>query len=428
MRPLTLIIWLTLALGLPPSLRAADQIEFVNGASLSGQVIAIHKQTREVEFEATIAGNKQTRRYPYARVHAVIWKGKRYVVTPKQANNLTTQPDRHVKRSTKEVRQLIQQVGTTPPDWVATTPLEYPPTLDLNWPKPPPKGWNNKKNMGQYIWDRINPNANRWRSGIRLMLHLQSLHQNKPALLRRVNESLAAMYFRFFQDYARAAYWWQKIGVSPGSRDAVGLAECYYRLGNKAMAMRTLGGRSVSIGKIKLLGEMGEVDASLRLADQVAPRSSQPHEIYLTAGDICRLDNQFDRAIQYYQKVLSAPAARNEAYSKRFHGRATDSIEGIKRFELLDIKALADGVYHGSSLGYEAPIHVAATVKGGRVETVEITKHREKQYYSALRDVPQQIVAKQTVKDIDATSRATITAVAIINATAKALTDGPQPE
>ena len=68
---------------------------------------------------------------------------------------------------------------------------------------------------------------------------------------------------------------------------------------------------------------------------------------------------------------------------------------------------------------------MAATVKSGRVDQVEITKHKEKQYYSALTDVPAQIIRKQSLKEVDATSRATITAVAVINATAAALTSKP---
>ena len=254
MRALRLPCWLLLLLWIIPIVQGADQIEFLNGAKLTGRVIAIHKESRQVEFESTVAGKKQTRRYPYNRVHVVIWNEKRYVVSKKSQPPPISPTANQITRTEKEIRELTQGLGSTPPDWIATTPLEYPPTLDLTWPKPPPKGWSNKKNVGQYIWDRINPNAARWRSGIRFMFHLQTLHKNKPTLLRRVNESLASMYFRFFQDYARAAYWWQKLGVRGGTRDAVGLAECYYRLGNKAMAMKMLVGRSTSVGKIKLLG------------------------------------------------------------------------------------------------------------------------------------------------------------------------------
>jgi uncharacterized protein with FMN-binding domain len=66
-------------------------------------------------------------------------------------------------------------------------------------------------------------------------------------------------------------------------------------------------------------------------------------------------------------------------------------------------------------------IEVSVTIDAGRIADVEVSKHKEKQFYSALTDVPRQIIDKQTVKGVDATSRATITAEAIITATAKAL-------
>jgi uncharacterized protein with FMN-binding domain len=53
-----------------------------------------------------------------------------------------------------------------------------------------------------------------------------------------------------------------------------------------------------------------------------------------------------------------------------------------------------------------------------------VTKHREKQFYAAITDTPAQIIRKQSVKGIDATSRATITSEAIVTATAKALQSG----
>jgi uncharacterized protein with FMN-binding domain len=55
---------------------------------------------------------------------------------------------------------------------------------------------------------------------------------------------------------------------------------------------------------------------------------------------------------------------------------------------------------------------------------VKVTRHREKQYYSSLTDTPAKILKRQGVAGIDATSSATITSEAIINATAKALAGG----
>ena len=248
------------------------------------------------------------------------------------------------------------------------------------------------------------------------------MHPENNTLHTRIQRSIGAMYFRFFQDYSRAAWWWEQAGPGSENQNVMGLAECYFRLGNRAMAHQIIDKSGNSPAKIKLLGTMGESEKALELADSYARYANQPHEALLLAGDICRGTDQFEKAISYYEKVLSAKPARNEDYSNRFRGRATDSIESIKRFELLDISQLADGTYSGSSLGYEAPVHVQATVRSGRIEKLEVTQHREKQYYSAIRDVPEQIIRKQDLKHVDATSRATITAIAIINATAKALT------
>ena len=87
------------------------------------------------------------------------------------------------------------------------------------------------------------------------------------------------------------------------------------------------------------------------------------------------------------------------------------------------MRKVPDGAYRSSSQGYEAPIEVEVVVKGQRIESVRVTQHREKQFYSAMSDTPAKIIAKQGVKGVDATSNATITSEAIINATAKALAE-----
>ena len=104
--------------------------------------------------------------------------------------------------------------------------------------------------------------------------------------------------------------------------------------------------------------------------------------------------------------------------------RARDSITAIEVFERIDVSKIADGKYRSSSVGFVGPVDVEVEVAAGRIVAVRVTKHREKQFYAALEDTPGKIVAKQSVKGIDATSGATITSQAIVNATAKALADG----
>jgi uncharacterized protein with FMN-binding domain len=66
-------------------------------------------------------------------------------------------------------------------------------------------------------------------------------------------------------------------------------------------------------------------------------------------------------------------------------------------------------------------------VQAGRIEEVTVTKHKEKQFYASITETPAAIILKQSVKGVDATSRATITSEAIITATAKALQAGAKP-
>ena len=96
----------------------------------------------------------------------------------------------------------------------------------------------------------------------------------------------------------------------------------------------------------------------------------------------------------------------------------------IQAFENFDINKVADGTYRNQSRGYSGDVHVAVTVTGRKITSVTIVKHKEKQYYSSLTDVPHQIIQKQGVKDVDTTTGATITARAIITASAKALAQG----
>ena len=86
-----------------------------------------------------------------------------------------------------ELDALIDREGKTPPPWFKETSLNYPESLDLSWPKgPPPGGWNNQKNVGQFVWDIINPNPGRWREGVRLMHHLLALHKDDPEKRERI--------------------------------------------------------------------------------------------------------------------------------------------------------------------------------------------------------------------------------------------------
>jgi uncharacterized protein with FMN-binding domain len=171
---------------------------------------------------------------------------------------------------------------------------------------------------------------------------------------------------------------------------------------------------------------MGEINKALALAERKAA-GGMATIAYLTAGDTCRLAGRYKEALAYYEKVLTAKGdVGREDDVKKDRERAQASIQAIKVFDALDVTQVADGTYTAGSLAYAGPLHVEVVVKGGRIQSVRVTEHQEKQFYSALSETPKRIVEKQGVRGVDAVTGATMTSEAIINAAAKALAGGMQ--
>ncbi|MBK8093745.1 MAG: FMN-binding protein [Verrucomicrobiaceae bacterium] len=408
MKTLSILLFLTVVV-----VSRADTIELISGAKVEGKVLANDAAAKTLTVEFLLSGKLTQRTVPYATVRAITVGGVRSMIGAAAAVAATP-----TTRTPAEVKAFISSVGPSEPDWLKSTGLNLPKTLDLSWPEKPPQGWNNQKNVGQFIWDIINPNTNRWKEGVKLM---HDLLATKPdaALKARATKELANMHFRFFQDYARAAWWWQQAEITANDPPGIHLAECYWRLGSKQMALDFIGrSQYLTLNAIKLLGDMQETDRALEMADEY----NDP-DAWLLAGDACRLAGRIPQAKALYEKVVSTPppAGQKPDRLKRTQNRAQASLEALRLYELSDVSKVADGTYKDSSLGYEGQVEVSVKVSGKKIEGVQITQHKEKQYYSSMRDVPEQIIAKQGVKQVDATSRATITSEAIINAVSKAL-------
>jgi uncharacterized protein with FMN-binding domain len=190
------------------------------------------------------------------------------------------------------------------------------------------------------------------------------------------------------------------------------------------MALELLDEIPIYYTTIKLLADMGQTDRALQIAE-AAGRGSFPDMAYLYAGDTCRIAGRYQDAIGYYEKVLDVRASgRAKQRIERNQVRAQANIEGIRIFDTLDLARVPDGTYRAASPGFAGPLRVEVTVRSGRIESVRVTDHQEKQFYTALTETPRKIIEKQTVKGVDATTSATITSEAIINATAKALASG----
>lgn len=334
-----------------------------------------------------------------------------------------SRPAKEVRRTKPEVEALINEQGRQPPEWFADTPLDYPPTLDLAWPEKPPGGWDNQKNVGQYIWDVINPNPNKWREGIRLMHHLLQQHQDDVGMRNRIMSTMAEMYHNLHQDYARAAFWWRQAGLDKGKSygPRVRLADCYLHLGNKQMALQLVAKDPVTAMKVKLYADMGNLAEASKWAKLYNETNGGDFAL-LAVADGYRSQGKNKEALAWYEKAVAL--TNLPTFKGRCKNRAASSLEAARLAEQADVSKVADGTYTADALGYEGPVQVAVTVKAKRIEAVKITEHKEKQFYSSLTDTPAQIIAKQGVKGVDATTHATITSVAIINATAKALASG----
>ncbi|MCE9528612.1 MAG: FMN-binding protein [Planctomycetales bacterium] len=413
----------------------AATIEFLTGEKLECKVLT--RDDKEMKVEITKDGKTTERTIPLTEVHVVTINSKRYVINPKLTTKtaktgkttaktpvITDSGDKGVTRTKAEIDALIDDQGRTPPDWFEETPLNFPKSLDLSWPPKPPPGWDNQKNVGQYIWDVINPNQNKWREGIKLMHHLLTLHKDDEEKRTRAMTELGRMYFTLHEDYPRAAFWWRKAGLETKSNtpgNTIHLAECYLRLGNKQMALDLLKKAPGTFGTIKLYAELGDLPAALKLAEAYA-RGGVPDMAYLTAGDACRAAGKFPQAVTYYEKVLAVkPDEKTKGRIERTQRRAQANLDAVKLFELSDPAKVPDGTYEAESLGYEANVRIQVAVRGGKITSVKVTQHREKQYYSSISDTAAKIISKNGVKGVDATSGATITSEAIINATAKAL-------
>jgi len=415
-------------------------VEFLTGARSQGRLVA--RDAESISFEISIGSRTYSRKYPLDRLHAITIGGHREVInpmpgaggasvgnstTPGTASGAGAVTSSGTSQTRTQVESMIDRQGRTPPEWWDSVPLDYPQSLDLNWSAPPPGSpWNSQRNMGQYIWDVINPNPTKWKSGVRLMHHLLSVHKNRPEKQAQVMDSLGRMYQNLLGDYARAAFWWRKAGADRDTQSprGINLAVCYRKLGNKQMAVDLLKRLPVYFSAVKLFADMGETDTALRYAEAGA-KGEAADMAYLYAGDACRVAGRYAEAIAYYEKCLHVQAVGRAAKRiERNQQRARANIEGIKLFDTLDLRRVADGTYQSSSPGYVGPVYVEVVARSGRIASVKVTQHKEKQFFSSVTETPRKIVEKQGVKGVDATSNATITSEAIINATAKALAGG----
>jgi len=336
----------------------------------------------------------------------------------KYSKQMETSGDR-IELDANQVQKIINEKGSTNIDWLEAESLNFPKTIKMNWPEAVGK-WNQKVNIGQYIWSTINENPRRWKSGTKFMHHVLEINQGNTEIEGKCYGALGHCYHDLHMDWARGAFWWSK-SKNMNVIKKVSLANCYWQLGSKDLASKTLteipydNTRYGSV--IKLWSDMDELDKALAVAEKSGGAGS-----FTAAGDACLKHGEYEQAKTYFQKTLAISGSNGVLTRNKERSQLSlDHLEFIKTFELSKIK---NGVYRGSVYSYNAPITAKVTVKYGKIENVEIENLKDKQYYASVIDMSAKIIKKQSVKNIHATTGATVTSEAIIHAATKALQSG----
>ena len=100
---------------------------------------------------------------------------------------------------------------------------------------------------------------------------------------------------------------------------------------------------------------------------------------------------------------------------------AAGASKSVSHNKALDNATYKDGTYTGTATGFNGPVTVRVTIKGGKIAKVEIVSHTDTpEYFSRAKAVTGRIVSKQS-PNVDAVSGATYSSNGIIKATEKAL-------
>jgi len=417
----------------------ADKIVLQNGSTYNGKLLK--RTATTVRFHVVLSnGAKVALDFPADKVKSVTVGGDTGLDTVppkiKPPKTPVTKPPRvkpppatgseGAKRSASAINALVQREGKPLPPWWDSIKLDYPRTLDLPGTHRV-KGWQPRINLGAYFYSIVTPHPARWKSGIKLLHHVVDVRKNDPMRRSEAMGMLANYYLRYLEDYPRAAYWNVKntqSGGRPTLHGVVGLAECYFHMGNKRMAAALLEKYGLhtrfSAPGAKLLAELGQIDRALKMSMDMA--RAAPDRGYLAAGNLYRLTGKYDQAITCYSKAAAYQNPRG--HGKLNRQRARECLAAVKLYKTLDVSKVADGKHRGNSASYRGPLSVEVQVDGGKITAAKVTRHKDDIFFTSITKIPRRIVDKQSVEGIDAVSGATVTCEAIVNAATRALSSG----
>ncbi|NOZ21933.1 MAG: FMN-binding protein [Planctomycetes bacterium] len=434
-----------------------DKIEFLSGISMPGKVVKITDEVIVVKI-----GSRE-REFPLDKIYAVTQDGKRRVINekgespappkrdkveakeekakeePKKtiAKRPGKKPKKRKKVSPRNIEKRIKKAEKNKPDWWDDVKLEVPDTLDLTaWRAP--SGMDAKeaaeKFPSSYIWSKVIPNPDLWKMGVKLAHQCLKKSESNASQKTRIMAELAGYYKNLLNDYARAAHYYRQLPAGSFGVD-VGLGDCYFEMGNADMAAELYKKHEKTVGRdadiVRRYTKMGEIKQALKVgAAMVKSSDGRDKAISLLAcGDAARADGDYKKAIEYYEKVkdVDVPDRGDAKKTKdersrvdRMKHRAKVAARMVKLREALDLSKIPDGTYSGKARGYGGDIEVEVVIKGGAIEKVNVTSHKETRFYTAMQSIPAQIVQNQGLK-VDAVTSATVSSDAIVAAVGAAL-------
>ena len=328
--------------------------------------------------------------------------------------------------SRSQVLAMIEKAGRAKPDWWDDVEmLRYPESLDLTWPKPQ-RGWNEQRNVGQYLWGVMSRDPNQWKSAAKFIHHVLKLNRRNPDGAQRAMVSLAQTYGDRLEDYARGAYWYQRR-LKDGEMhkyDMTRLAHCYWKLGSRDLAkeaLRKIGADEARTSLVsRLYADMGYHDKALQVASGIS-ETEGPAFAFLAAANAHWHAGKFDKAEECYRRVLGLDLHRGNRWLRHAEFRARAGLEAAGFLKKLDLSKIPDGTYHDCGPWIDGQICVEVSIKAGRIAACQVSRHQVRYLNNALFATPREIVEKGVLQDIETcTSNAEITE-AILIATAKAL-------